>query len=206
MSTRPYLRTASGRDFYFDKPDAIRIEDIAAALAKINRFNGHTRVPYSVAQHSIWVSHRVAEAGHGAKYQMLGLLHDAAEAYLGDLTAPVQVFIFGTGIGRSMAPSDWDHAHAILNGAIEATLMPAEFFTSAPAFTTASQAVSHADLMALRTEWRELMSGPEPGNFARMPAAHPDRIFPYENWQTAREQFLIRFHQLVADIKSEAAQ
>lgn len=204
MSTRPYLRTASGLDFEFDQPDAVTIEDIAAALAKINRFNGHTRVPYSLAQHSLWVSHRIREAGKCVRLQMAGLMHDAPAVYLGELTAPVQVLLFGTGIGRSMAPSEWDHHYSRISAAIELRLMPYQYFRQWP--KDAHQVVSHAELVAIRTEWRELMSGTEPRNFATMPAAHPDRIFPFENWQTAQEQFLIRFHQLVADIKSEAAQ
>jgi 5'-deoxynucleotidase YfbR-like HD superfamily hydrolase len=73
----------------------INIEDIAHALALCNRFAGHTRVPVSVAQHCVYVS-RVARAlgwadlalcnGDADKIGFQGLLHDASEAYLGDVT------------------------------------------------------------------------------------------------------------------------
>lgn len=59
----------------------ICIEDIAHALALCNRFAGHTRMPISVAQHCCFV----AEICEG-DYEIQALLHDASEAYLGDVT------------------------------------------------------------------------------------------------------------------------
>lgn len=38
------------------KPHDINVSDIAHALARINRFNGHTAIPYSVAEHAVRVS------------------------------------------------------------------------------------------------------------------------------------------------------
>ena len=57
------------------------IEDIAHSLALINRFNGHSAFPISVAQHSVYVS-RLSDPG----WELQGLLHDGAEAYIGDIT------------------------------------------------------------------------------------------------------------------------
>ncbi len=76
------MHTISGRLIDFENPnsDNIIIEDIAWHLARINRFNGATSYPYSVAAHSVMVSKRVPEA-----FAKAGLLHDAAEAYLNDL-------------------------------------------------------------------------------------------------------------------------
>ncbi len=74
------------------RPQDIDINDIAHALALINRFNGHTRKPISVAQHSIMVSRLAQEfVSVGEPHLTLdvglqGLLHDASEAYLGDMT------------------------------------------------------------------------------------------------------------------------
>lgn len=62
------------------KHEDICIEDIAHHLACINRFNGAAKYPISVAQHSVWVARLSGPFG------MEGLLHDAAEAYLGDIT------------------------------------------------------------------------------------------------------------------------
>jgi len=62
-------------------PDTICIEDIAHGLSLCNRFAGHTKEPMSVAQHSVNVS-RLCFYHHALQ----GLLHDASEAYLGDIT------------------------------------------------------------------------------------------------------------------------
>lgn len=73
--------------FYPTSPRAqdVRILDIAHALANINRFLGHTDRPYSVAQHSVLVSRKVPK-----RYMLAALMHDAAEAYCGDLPYPLK--------------------------------------------------------------------------------------------------------------------
>jgi 5'-nucleotidase len=94
MST-PVIRTFTGLEV---NPlnvgqENVRIEDIAHALALCNRFAGHTRVPVSVAQHSVYVSRVVRKLcefhevlkDHN-RLSMQGLLHDGSEAYLGDVT------------------------------------------------------------------------------------------------------------------------
>lgn len=60
------------------RSEDICIEDIAHALALCNRFAGHTIAPISVAQHSVYVAKLSGS--------LQGLLHDASEAYLGDVT------------------------------------------------------------------------------------------------------------------------
>lgn len=82
------MATYSGGPFNVLEPRAsdIRLLDIAESLSKINRYSGHTVRPYSVAQHSVIVSKLL----EGSGYEMEGLLHDAAEAYTGDITSPVK--------------------------------------------------------------------------------------------------------------------
>jgi hypothetical protein len=62
------------------EPHEVDIRDIAHALALCNRFAGHTPEPISVAQHSIYVSNLCPDQA------LQALLHDASEAYLGDVT------------------------------------------------------------------------------------------------------------------------
>jgi hypothetical protein len=87
-----YICTHSGVQFYplDPEPGAIRIEDIAHALARISRFNGHTSgdYAYSVAQHSVVVSTLVGLTD--PDQALVGLLHDAEEAYLGDIARPLK--------------------------------------------------------------------------------------------------------------------
>lgn len=81
---RPYITTYTGKRVNpLDlKHDDIDIQDIAHALALVNRFNGHTNQPINVAQHSWYVS----KLCRGRECELQALLHDATEAYLGDMT------------------------------------------------------------------------------------------------------------------------
>lgn len=88
MSDDGYMTTFSGRRFRFDAPNAESIcaVDIAHALANLCHWGGHCREFFSVAQHSVLVSRLCPPA-----LARWGLLHDAAEAYLGDMIRPVKV-------------------------------------------------------------------------------------------------------------------
>ncbi len=66
------------------------IEDIAHALSLLCRANGHIHFFYSVAQHSLACAREAAARGWSRRVQLLCLLHDASEAYLGDLTRPLK--------------------------------------------------------------------------------------------------------------------
>src|SRR6185503_5589264 len=62
----------------------------ARPLANLSRFGGHTRAFYSVAQHSVIVSQLVEERGGDAEDAFAALMHDATEAYLGDMPHPIK--------------------------------------------------------------------------------------------------------------------
>jgi hypothetical protein len=88
----PYLQTVSGRWVNPFDPDPAQLDagDIARALANQCRFGGHSRVFYSVAQHSVIVSRLVEERGGDVEDVFAALMHDAAEAYLGDMPHPLK--------------------------------------------------------------------------------------------------------------------
>ncbi len=86
---KPFILTYTGKQFLYDEvtPDVIDIRDIAHSLSQLCRYTGHTNLFYSVAQHSLLVSEKMP-GGPAAK--LVGLLHDAAEAYTGDLASPLK--------------------------------------------------------------------------------------------------------------------
>lgn len=86
-----HIRTFTDKKFYFMKfgPEDICIEDIAHSLSNTCRYVGHCKRFYSVAEHSI----RCCEMGSKWLCQMWCLLHDAAEAYIGDLSGPFKCLI-----------------------------------------------------------------------------------------------------------------
>lgn len=87
MTERPWSQTFTGRQFFYDDiaSNEVVVEDIAHSLALFNRYGGHSRFPYSVAQHSVIVADWLW-THYGDPYLALdGLMHDAAEAYVGDL-------------------------------------------------------------------------------------------------------------------------
>ena len=77
-------------DFINPQPTSIFIEDIAHALSLQCRFNGHCDKFYSVAEHSIEVCRLVESRGYSLVVIMTALLHDAAEAYIGDIVSPLK--------------------------------------------------------------------------------------------------------------------
>lgn len=87
MRRGDWMGLASGRRFWplDPRPDDVEIGDIAHALSHICRYGGHARRFYSVAEHSLIVSHFVPPW-----LALAALLHDAAEAYLGDIVRPLK--------------------------------------------------------------------------------------------------------------------
>ena len=73
-----------GTEHEFGKDFTPSIETIAFALSNINRFTGHVG-QYSVAQHCVMIAEKLP-----TEHKLSGLLHDAPEAYLGDVSAPLK--------------------------------------------------------------------------------------------------------------------
>lgn len=97
------MQTVSGAMFcpLEPRPADINIHDIACALGNLCRYGGHLRMFYSVAQHSVYVSQRAEDLMRRGRWDKgtpdlvmqagwWGLMHDAAEAYLGDVIWPLK--------------------------------------------------------------------------------------------------------------------
>lgn len=93
MVDEAWLNTFSGKrvSLYDPQPEDIEPIDIAHGLSMQCRYNGHIKEFYSVAEHSLVAS----LMGYGANpfnpgLALAALLHDASEAYLGDIISPLK--------------------------------------------------------------------------------------------------------------------
>lgn len=82
-----YTVTFTGLKFDFRNPTCrmVDIRDIAHALARQCRYNGHTRDLFTTAEHCVRSSW---EAPPQLKFDML--MHDAAETWIGDFISPIK--------------------------------------------------------------------------------------------------------------------
>lgn len=87
VKERIWILTNKKKQFDLLNPteDMIDIEEIALALSQCCRYTGHPEPFYSVGLHSLILSDIVP-----AEFALEGLLHDAAEAYLGDVSKPLK--------------------------------------------------------------------------------------------------------------------
>ena len=130
-----YIETTRGNKFFFHAP-FFDIEDIANSLGNTCRFTGHCRQFYSVAEHCLLVASLVEHLSLGNPFE--GLMHDAHEAYCGDLSAPA----------KSILPE----FKAKLEHPLEVQLRVHYGFQP-----TISPGVKFADWVALMIEARQLM-------------------------------------------------
>lgn len=82
-----WMQTFTGRALYPLDPhvDDIDPADIAHHLSLLCRYNGAVWSYYSVAEHCVLISHAVSPAN-----ALWALLHDATEAYMGDMIRPLK--------------------------------------------------------------------------------------------------------------------
>ncbi|QDH36115.1 hypothetical protein E2E27_07430 [Porphyrobacter sp. YT40] len=130
----PTIMLASGKRFDLLDPASSEfdIEDIAHGLAHVCRYAGQCRRFYSVAEHSLLVSDTVEE------FALEALMHDAAEAFIGDITRPL----------KQLLPD-----YKAIELAIEQTIN--ERFGLWP---EAKSVIKEADLRVLAAEQRQIMA------------------------------------------------
>lgn len=186
-----WILTATGRRIDLAAPHFTDVDsyDIAWALSQCNRFSGHALRPYSVAEHSLLVADLAEAAGLDAHGQLAALMHDAHEAYCGDMSTPAKAAI-GAG---------WGHFERGLEQAVKSA------FGLHAAASVHHHLIKHLDLVALATEKRDLMpshgagaepwpclEGIEPAGWVNLRSIELSRI----GWEDWRDRWLDRYHEL----------
>jgi len=146
-----WITTYTGKKFHFRNPtvEEIDIKDIAHHLSLICRFTGAVREFYSVAEHSIRVAFIVPDS-----LKLSALLHDAAEAYLNDISRPVK------------------YSHKLEETEKEITRVIDLKFN----INSNAPEIKKADNILLATEARDLMSNVN--NWAKLPPPLEKEIIP----------------------------
>lgn len=178
LQDNKWFQTIKGNPFYlFDPwPEDFDIEEIAHSLAMQCRFNGHCKQFYTVAQHSVLVSRLLEEWHNNPATVMCGLLHDAAEAYVGDLIRPLKLQL-----------PEYKKVEDFVELAIAQRFeLPFPFPAS----------VKTADIVMLHVEKRELLAHP-PRPWAGDDISLPEWGIGRElSWREAKRLFLDRFEEL----------
>lgn len=87
------LRSGLYLDLTDPKPDQFTLADIAGGLSKLCRYGGQVEHFYSVAEHSVNCMLQAHQDEQPIEVQRLALMHDAAEAFIGDVIKPLKVML-----------------------------------------------------------------------------------------------------------------
>jgi hypothetical protein len=181
-----YVQIAGGHHVYFGAPHltTFTARGLAQQLSQINRYNGCAGTAINVASHSLDVARLLKLWRAPAATQLLGLLHDAHEAVIGDITKPLRQALKADGCTLIERLSDR------IDVAVRASFN-LERFATVPALAD----VARADNSVFAAEWRDWMQGPSPVPDLT-PA--PFRIRPLPQAR-AEQVFLTSFEKLVVE-------
>ena len=173
-----WMQTHRGVHYYpmDPRPEDVHILDIAHALSHTCRYNGHCQYFYSVAQHSVIVSQHVNPLN--ARW---ALMHDAAEAYVGDMIRPMKHGV----LKDIFAEIEERNLHAIAE----------RFGLEYPMDEWTRTDVKNHDNQTLVTEARDLFYYTSDWAIVKVVKPYPERIEPLSAMD-ARELFYARFTEL----------
>lgn len=159
-------------DILDPNPEHIHIIDIAHALSQLCRYNGHTMAYYSVAQHSVIVSNLAKPED-----ALTALMHDAAEAYIGDMAYPIKHMF-------PLFKEIEDNIQTVIAAKFGFQHPMPQYLKEIDRNISGNEAES---LMSSRGDW---WNGGE--GYPKVPGLHIKSFLPEE----AREMFLRRFEEL----------
>jgi len=183
-----HIITYTGKKFDLlnPKPEQVCMEDIAHSLAYQCRYTGHTREFYSVAQHCVLMARNPNLPGN----PMAKLLHDAAEAYIGDIARPWKNLLlvqtrYGIGFSEEQSVKGFEQGiQDVIGLALEIDL-------------TYSAEVKKADIRMMATEIRDLMPAGFDSEVWGIDISNPvkETIFPWSP-RHSEEAFLNTYNDL----------
>lgn len=154
----------------------IDIVDIAHALSQMCRYGGHCHKFYSVAEHSVRVAVKIGEEGLYS-LRLAALLHDAEEAYLGDVIRPLK-YSFPTLVEAGL------QAQYVIYKAFKVSIDDVGI-----------NAIKMLDNVLIATEARDLMVNS--AMWDNLPTPLPETITPIPQHQ-AKDIFLAKFKEYSA--------
>jgi hypothetical protein len=166
------LRSGAWLDFCAPAKSEFTIDDIAHGLSNICRYSGQCSRFYSVAEHSILVS----DTATGFEFE--ALLHDAAEAFLGDITRPL----------KQMLPD-----YKRIEAEVERAILD-RFGVNGPL----PPQVKQADLRVLAAEQKQIMPEGTDGWVRGQRVVPAPVVVRHLNPDDAKKCFLARFEELRA--------
>ena len=189
-----WIQTVRGKKWDITSPETYVYDaaEIAHSLSHIGRFTGHTNEFYSVCQHSLAVYTEVARF-HGQDepdVRLASLLHDAVEAFVGDVTAPLKNMPWMEGYRELERRTE---------KAIFAQLMPwAPEAYKHPSIRRADLAVLHLEKICLLSECEEDWS-------VGLPEPALDRTWMYPaSIGSCRRRFMAYYHANLPENRGKA--
>jgi len=164
-------------------PEQILFSDIARGLAHRCRWGGQIREYYSVAEHSIMVACQCSD-----EYRLWGLLHDAAEAYIGDIPAPLKDKVW------FHVPDEQGVIQKLPYSDVEDRILHMVLAEAGCSVVAMPDVVHEADMIIRRWEYRELL---DPGT------RHNSTFVPMTPTE-AMARWLESFHSLQREAQAAA--